>query len=358
MKRITISRNWKISHFANKKWYKSLLRAKRKRNNVNEIGKKVLIGSNKYFELTLPAEMDFDNHKLPTLNFITDFRKLAILEQKRVRIDFTNLSSISPAASLVLVAEIYRCWKVSKKKVMATSISKCKVANYLDNIGFYALLDVRNPKIRHALPETEKAKIYLPFATEIKDNGQLADELKQKIIEQCPNSLPDNLREKIYRGMLESMSNVSRHAYDEKYANHIKYKYLDKRWWLSGYVDKANGDILIQFYDQGAGIPNTLLASKMEKVKHTLSFKSSPKASLIQAATQEGRSGTREHYRGKGLPEIVDAIKTSQKGKLSIISNEGEYKIFNEGGETKEELIDNNISLNGTLIQWRFEANK
>lgn len=337
-----------------RRWEVSVIRNRRKIPGAGVI----IRGGKRLHKIDIPQQLDFSDNQEQTLKFFSDFRVIALSEPKLVILNFSKLEGISPAASIVLLAEIYRCWKLRKKKVYSSPIRKCKIARILQDTGFYQLLEAPHAEIKDDLPPEDASKVYIEFATAVQDDGRLADKIRKAVLEECPDTFPKECRDKIYRGLLECMSNVSRHAYEDKYKNHIPYPFNDRRWWVSGYVDKTKGEVLIQFYDQGAGIPNTLLTRLGEQITQSLGalLNEHPNATVIQQATEMGQSGTKKPYRGKGLPEIVDVIKTTKQGRLRIISHKGEYKIYNKNGITEPILNDNSISLDGTLIQWKVSA--
>jgi hypothetical protein len=310
-----------------------------------------------YRNIILPTEMDFSKNKHRTLEFIKKFREVALVEKALFRLNFNHLKHLSPSASIVLLAEIYRCWKINGVKVHSTPINSCKLSKTLEAMGFYELLETSYLKVKRTQLEKDKTKVYIKFATAVKDDGRLADEIREAVINESPTLLSMESRDRIYRGLLECMSNVSRHAYGEEYVKFINYPNDERRWWLSGYVDKNKGEVLIQFYDQGAGIPNTLLTRRGERFTQKVKtfVANNPEGALIKRATEMGQSSTKKAHRGKGLPEIVNVIKNTT-GRLKIISHRGEYKIYNENGIITEEYKDSPLSLNGTLIQWRVKA--
>jgi hypothetical protein len=354
MKKVSVHRYTILASIAKRRWKNRVLRKKRKKP---VIGKYIVVGGRRFRDIIIPTQLDFSDHKEETLKFIRMFRESALAPIEKFRLNFGKLEGISPAASIVLLAEIYRCWKLNKKKVPASPIQRCKIAGQLEEMGFYELLEAPRVRLNLPLPSQEENKVYIKFATAVKDDGLQADKIRKAVFEECPESFSEESRDKIYRGLLECMSNVSRHAYSEAYKAYIDFPHSDRRWWMSGYVDKTKGEVLIQFFDQGAGISNTLLTRTGEKISHTLGslVDKNPHATLIKRATEEGQSGTKQPNRGKGLPEIVNVTKNNH-GRLRIISHKGEYKIYNENGSFEEILEDNPLSLGGTLIQWRVSA--
>jgi hypothetical protein len=364
MKKIIGKKRAAFQHLALKREKRRLHRIKKKKDQLvlpkEKLGKNIrlrILRGRVYKELLVPAQLDFSKNRERTFELINNLREIALSTTELYFLNFLNLQGLSPAAGIVLLAEIYRAWKFRNKKVLGMNMNKCSVAISLKEMGFFDLLDAPRIKLSGEVAEEDRSKKFIKFATSVKDDGQLADEIRKAITQESPENLPAEWREKIYRGLLECMSNVSRHAYSNEFKEHITLPFNDRRWWASGYIDKEKGDIMVQFYDQGAGIPNTLLTRLREKALYKLDFfDKTPSASLIKRATEPGESSTKKHNRGKGLPEIVSVIKTIKFSQLRIISDKGEYKIYNENGIEKEELIEHTHSLGGTLVQWKAAA--
>ena len=339
---------------------RGLLRHRKQRTRfINKItikqNKEIEISTSNY--IILPKSLNFAQCCDETLLFFKKFRHIALVRKERVRLDFSQIKNISPAASIVLLAEIYRCWKFNDVKVMAVNSKDCKIASQLYQMGFYSLLEAPVPRLRKNKSARAKFTRYISFETATTNVGDLADKVRDAVFEQCPESFSEETKDKIYKGLLECMSNVSNHAYDEKFEKHIENAYNDRRWWLSGYVDKRKNEVMIQFFDQGAGISNTLPTKFTERVWNAFSFKKD--SEIIELATKLGESATKEPHRGKGLPQIIDVIKETKNGSLRIMSEQGECKVqIDKNNEIHNELRDFNYSLGGTLIQWKVSDNE
>jgi len=343
-----------------KRWKRKTVRNKKYHNSDYEFRK-----GKKYRFLKTPNCLDFSHNKQETLDFFRKFREEAFGDNKpaeKISLDLRELEDISPAASIVLLAEVYRIWKIRNEKIQAKPIRNVKIAKILQESGFYDLLESNHKKIHHKLPVDEKGKVYIKFATAVKDDGEIADKIRTAVFDVfSKNILPEQYKNRIYNGILECMSNVSNHAYAEKYIKYIKYPDAGRRWWISGYVDKISCSMFIQFYDQGAGIPNTLLAKRTEKLANAFNsvVAKNPISSIIKEATEIGKSGTKEAYRGKGIGKMASVItESSNFGTLRIISHKGECKIVKTSEGIKYELDDNSTSLDGTLVQWKIEMGK
>lgn len=353
MKYFNPLRKRRFAVYAQKKHARYILRLKMLCKRTD---KKVVAQDVKYEVIELPDNLDFSKNNMQTLVVFEKFRQISLLQDKPIFLDFDKLKGISPAASIVLIAEIYRSWKTRNKKIVGKNLRTCLLRQQFQEMGFYDLLEIREIKTGKKLRQISANKKYIKFATDIEDNGQIAENIRSTIYDYDKFSLSEEMKKNLYSGLLECMSNVSQHAYDEKFAKYIKFPYNDRRWWASGYVDTRNKEVMIQFYDQGAGIPNTLPSKLMEKAIGFISL--SPDNYFIKLATEIKQSSTKEDHRGKGLPQIIDVIKTCGNGELRIISNKGDCTIRHNHNtqETEYLLNENRLSLAGTLVQWKIKS--
>ncbi|MCE3233474.1 MAG: hypothetical protein K0R98_1731 [Rickettsiaceae bacterium] len=306
----------------------------------------------------IPENLCFLRNKKKTLQFFEEFREKFIRpsSEERYLLDFCNLKYISQAASLVLLSEIDRAWKVNKKKIKTRKAKMLPIFSELREMGFFKLLNAyfkNNP-----YPNITDKK-YIQFKANSGDVGEIIDQVRNAVCEESPEEISSEIRVKIHSALLESMNNVVAHAYSEKFNHVIKYPFLDRRWWISGYVDKSAKEVLVQFYDQGVGIPETIRPQLKEKFLQRLVSKvSNNESQAIVYATKKGVTTTGDKHRGKGLPQIIDAIKTTQKGQLHIMSHHGDVRVVydNKSSKLKFYKKDSKISLRGTLIQWKVSA--
>lgn len=318
-----------------------------------------------------PEIMDLSDNYKSTVQFIDKINHNFIQNGDVGRINFKKLKKISPTASLVLIAEIYRCWKSTGNKIAQVGRINSNLAKQLNEMGFFSLLDYNsknrvqgNTKV-NILPSGKK---YIKFKTGNDCDGEVAEELKKTIFDAA--EIDENHKIDLYKGITESMVNVTNHAYKKDFVSHVLYPFNEKygNWWMSGTVDNVNNSILIQFYDHGAGIPRTILTKKLDKfkfgigvlLKKGLTLNNVVKdlrysdADLIELATQMTKTTTKEGNRGKGLPQIIDVIKTINNGRIRIMSYKGEYTIHED--DRREKKIKE-LPLRGTLIQWRITKN-
>ncbi len=281
------------------------------------------------------------------MEFIREFRRVALAERRPVRLDFSNTKYIGPAASLVLVAEVYRCMQIAQDRVIGTYPKDKELERMLQDTGFFDLLDVAS-----RLPTTEKKGPleYIKFQTGTRALGPDAYHLEQALLGE-ERKLDKGASAKLYRGITEAMTNVVQHAYMDLRKEPIPR--LHNQWWMVGHIDRDKQDLMVMFFDQGVGIPATLPFKHANEVIAAALVKfniiKSQDGELILAAMELGRSRTDLSHQGRGLNDLRAFIDKSGAGSLKILSRNGEYTYSSSKQETTK---NHRLSLGGTLIQW------
>ncbi len=72
----------------------------------------------------------------------------------------------------------------------------------------------------------------------------------------------------------------------------------------------------------------------------------------LEPAMRYGGSRTDQRHRGKGLPQIVEVVSRSGRGKLSVFSRGG-WCIRNSDGRLRSGAVSSSIG--GTLVEWVLE---
>jgi len=300
--------------------------------------------------IILPRNLDFDENFESTTSFFNHIRSAVFKKQKIGCIAFDNIRDISPAAALVLAAEIDQ-WK--KQQSRPGERIRANVASWDENIkrllcqmGYFDLLKMTRPESELH----EKNTVFFPFkrgcVNGVDDGGSIARELRIDVERKIGNSIN---RHCLFEGISEAITNVGQHAYP------IKYFLKDKNWWLSASYNFVSTKLHVIFYDQGVGIPKTLPTSEFyEDFKEF--FSQWTDSQKIKAAMELGRSATGRGERGKGLQNLVAFARAHREGQLSIYSLRGMFKqkfsYDGLGHQEEQELKDSKTSIGGTLIEW------
>lgn len=303
--------------------------------------------------LKLPEFMSLGKNAAETVNFLNEFRELVFNKRKNVALDFTTLKGITPAAALILVAELDR-WR--KKKFIRPRVVdfprwNIDVKKLLFQMGFFKFLRVTNPpKSKDFLNKKLLSSVqFLPFWSDNTTDGRQAKDLR-KTVEKKAGTIPE--KKNLFKGLSEAMTNVIKHAYPKMLKKSETHLY--NQWWMSGSYDSVTNHLVVLFYDQGVGIPETIGDKYPVEIIKSFFEKFGlvdNDASKIKAAMELGRSRTELPYRGKGLSDFKVFVDNVPGSTLRIISNRGEL-VYNSDGE--EKLTHHRSSIHGTLIQWDF----
>jgi hypothetical protein len=146
----------------------------------------------------------------------------------------------------------------------------------------------------------------------------------------------------------EAMGNADEHAYKET----TEYPFMRGRWWVTGYVDPVQREMMIMLLDQVIGVPRSLGPNLADWLDSFLNEKrwTPSDGHMIAAATELHRSSTGQSGRGKGFRDMKRFVDTCDDGELRVLSNRGSY-CYRKGAER---IGNEELSLGGTLIEWRI----
>ncbi|WP_446830175.1 ATP-binding protein [Candidatus Foliamicus sp.] len=264
-----------------------------------------------------------------------------------IYVDFREIRALSPAAALVLAAELDRWSNIlyrSRLRVVDVHEWDPNVCSLLNEMGFFDLLEV----VGHGLPDASNKgdTQYVKFRSGRKVDGKAIDRLRSKDLEPIAGELPNPVR--LYNAVTEAMTNVVQHAYQHQNRRAAS-------WWLSASHD-ADG-VTIMIYDQGSGIPETLPRNYGERLKERILGKSLLRdhAKMIKEAHELSRTRTDQPHRGHGLERDVRGyFKYIGEGYYRVTSQKGEYLVERSSdGIERETLTHHPHPLRGTLIEWR-----
>jgi hypothetical protein len=300
----------------------------------------------KTVELSLPDHLDFEENYADTVDHFAALRKAANAGYRIKELVFDNIRFVSPAAALVLASEVDR-WnqRIGGKLKSYDHKWDNDIKRLLCGMGFFELLNIKRPTIP---ADHEISLTFLNFirgTSAVRDSGKLARQLRMNIEALVGAEIQ---RHFLFEGLSEAITNVGQHAYPLD-----PFDISKKQWWLSASYKPVDQELVVMFYDQGRGIPNTLPMkwASFELVKRL--FSSWTDSQKIEAAMEYGRTATKRSERGKGLQNLIEFAKAHDEGKLSIYSHFGLYRvIWSKKSGTKTLLRDHEHSIGGTLIEW------
>ena len=266
--------------------------------------------------------------------------------------DFRTIEILSPAATLMLAAELDRWRRVGEFRPNVLDVDEWnpEVRRLLFEMGLFDLLEVANPPTPQPTAESQR---FVRFVTGRGARGEDAVAMRQAI-EEVAGAVPE--RRGIYDGIVESMTNVVHHAYPDN--GRYDVPVFTGTWWMAGSYDPTIRQLRILFYDQGVGFPATLpRQSNWEQVRGLIKAVVPDDGAMIAAAfewrrSSDGRrSRTGLKHRGRGLARIIGVVDSVTDGRVRILSGRGEYTYDRQAGG---KASNNPSALGGTLIQWEL----
>lgn len=164
-----------------------------------------------------------------------------------------------------------------------------------------------------------------------------------QLMEEYQNTFDGQVRMGLYASLSEAVTNTIQHAYPDM-------KDVEdgpKHWWM--FAQRIGDELTIAVCDLGIGIAESL-KRKPELKDILLSWRGQSRDKKLIEAAAGRRTSTRLPYRGKGLPEMLDFVRSSRIGGMIIHSNHGAYGYDVITRAERARRVD--PPLPGTLIQW------
>lgn len=299
--------------------------------------------------LKFPEILSVRDHPDEIAEFLGNLdRAFFELKAKSVLIDHSALKEATPDGVLVLIAELDRITSYSPGTLLQANFEgTCKeVMAVFERVGY-----LKNFGIEWTACEEEKRL----FIKETRGIGTVAEKSGQIIKEFTSQGfLSPSEGRWLGSGLVECMDNTCDHAYRINILHKAKMqRRLRKNWWLLAYTNPENSEISFAFYDQGAGMPNTLRFKKRDNLHIPIvrELIGRTDEELIVAAFMAPFTRTMEGNRGVGLPTMRMMVEKSPEGELFVQSNQS--RVFLRPG-TKISSQRCQIPLAGTLLVWKI----
>lgn len=258
----------------------------------------------------------------------------ALAQGCRVMIDFSDTKQLFPDGTLYFVANLDRAINAYPDRITCNYPADDTVEQLFQHIqllprlGLTPRLEITAENVRHWHFVNGKTGDVSGFT-------QLMNEYK--------NSFDGEASMSIYASLSEAVTNTVQHAYPDLGTH----ENAPRPWWM--FAKWIDDELTIAICDLGIGIAESL-KRKPEWKDYLLRWRSKTRdKKLIEAATGR-RSSTRLPHRGRGLPEMLDFVRTSRIGGMIIHSNRGAYG-YDVHTHTDRALVME-PALPGTLIQW------
>jgi hypothetical protein len=213
-----------------------------------------------------PSQMNFQAQCKETIQFLGAIR-LEILQGRthNVLIDMSHVNEISPAAAVVLLAEITRCaiYARASKKVHGNYPATDRAKQVLTDIGFFRAFQVKAPKFEIGA----ESRVYVKTISGNKSDGRYTRPLLSLFEQVC--GLDGIASKRLYAALIECMDNVRGHAYPELPGDRAD---LTGEWWMCGFADPVNDQLALVFYDLGEGITTTIKRKRSVRLKSYWNF--------------------------------------------------------------------------------------
>lgn len=303
-------------------------------------------------ELEAPVIMNLDNSE--TLEFLNKVRVCSDDKNSSFYIDFTKIRSITPSCALVFASELDRFSLVrgGKSRLRVVDFNKWKedIKFLLRDMGLFNLLRIQNLPDSFMTAEYPSHIHFFKFVSDCCINGIKSTTFRD-VVAKHTSGIPNS--KKLQEALGEAMDNALFHGYPESFIKESAMQ--QKRWWLSASFDNATNTLNLMFFDQGIGIPKSL-PNVHPGLFGTIVSLLDDDDKKIEAATKAGRSSTKSKYRGRGLPQIINYVKSYEKsGFIKITSGKGIYMLQkNEDSKATISLKVNRYDIQGTLIEWQI----
>lgn len=241
---------------------------------------------------------------------------------------------------LLFYAELYTLLQLqpNRKKLQVRESRNRKLNGVLKQVGVFRLCGHKSSVTPYGADV-----VTWRAATGIEVEGERYDH----ILGEYDGQLTESLRNGLYDGMAEAMTNCVHHAYIKPRFGRDIQTPTEKRWWM--FSTERDGLLTTVFCDLGCGIPQTLGARQPSLWARLLSMGREIGDELaIREAIEESRSRTQLAHRGKGLSQLVEAVADSPNGEMLLYSNAGAY--WQRG--TKVQSMAYKESICGTLVSW------
>lgn len=270
---------------------------------------------------------------LKCLNQLIDYvykRKLGI------KVNSSDVDAVDPSALMYLISILKDA--NHKNVLIRGNYPKNKETKRLFiKYGFSKF--VTNQKFRKFV------QLYDEDTLQIEEGQDISTDTAKSVVDfagrhQCFEDDKDNLSKKLYASLIEMMGNVRQHAYTSALGH----------WLVACEFKKGFLDFVL--FDKGVGIPSTV---QKKFVKDTINQITKKKESYILKSALEGsfRTQTKELNRGKGLPQILEFLKSDKIEHARLISGFGYCEIDQNGVKINVDLRN---KLHGTLFSWKIKG--
>lgn len=285
----------------------------------------------------------YDNHDR-TCDFLNITRGRS---PRRRYFTFNRIRSLTPETALVMAAAFDRL-RILNERIKSAPIETKRwhphVRKHFLQLGLAELLGFDRRLLGRV--KADSGVIYFPFKRAVYSQSQslsTVDVYKQLKgdLRDIITPIEDALVTYLFEAFTEAADNALEHAYDDTMADGT---FIPGGWWTSGAYDTRKKRLFLSVYDQGVGIPNTIIR-KLQK------FLPKSDSHSILTAVEYGKTRTKKKGRGKGFKNMQNLIDVFGNGELRVYSGRG-IAIYKDKVWTGKDF---HRSLEGTLISWQVD---
>lgn len=289
------------------------------------------------------------------LHFLAAIRTAVLVRHLEITIDLRPLRRISPAATLLLAAEVERCNYLKPRSVWGYEPIAEEPQIVLAALGFHDAVGSPHPA---SFDEWEGiAKIQSGSS----NPADLARKLGQVAALAQAAWADDAFCNRVHGALNEAMTNVIMHAYDPSLNLNVADLGEEGRWWVAGFAEPDTDHVWFMALDHGVGIPVSAPARNQD-VRNYLAELQMPSDERIiySVVASEGRSRTGLPQHGKGVPAMIALIKDlAVEGSIWIMSGGGGFLLDKHAADktSPSRIYEMPFTLparmSGTLILWK-----
>ena len=265
-------------------------------------------------------------------------------------LDFTATRKILPEGMLLIVAELDRAMRMGRTdQQVGCALPPPKseeariVREVLIQIGLLHRIGHAPAPTSASDRDHHETVRHWRYAT-----GTRVDEEPGDVLEAHEGRIASSLMTSVQVGLSEALLNSLHHAYRVARADGCA-RFKERRWWM--FTNERNGTLSVIVCDLGIGIPRSLPLTwdrKLLKLLGNYMGGRSPDVAAIRMALILGESSTGDEHRGKGLPQVWNATRTSSAGGVGILSGKA-YVGSDSDGEYESTF---STSMLGTMVAW------
>ncbi len=252
----------------------------------------------------------------------------------RVHLDFTQSKRLHPCGTLYFTANLDQALTDYPGQITCNYPEDNTVEQLFQHIG---LLQWMGLSPRQAIT-AENVRHWHFVKGKTGDAAGFAE-----LMAEYTNSFDGQVRMGLYSSLTEAVTNTIQHAYPDIPATEV----APRPWWM--FAQRLDDLLTVTICDLGIGIAESL-KRKPELKDYLLHWRPKTRDKKLIEAAAGRRSSTKLPYRGRGLPEMLEFVRTSRIGGMIIHSNRGTYS-YDVDTQTERTVVMA-PALPGTLIQW------